>query len=94
MMTIMVEVLNILQFLQSGSNKVEPELLGICCTRIFSLYRSIFRKKMILKKADIEDALKRLDRPIQQGAQIAGAQLLKDTNMSDHGVRVVARRRQ
>ena len=65
MMTIMVEVLNILHFLQSGSNKVEPEILGICCTKIFSLYRSIFRKKMILNKADIEDALKRLDRPIQ-----------------------------
>jgi hypothetical protein len=86
MMTIMVEVLNILQFLQRDSIKVEPEL-GIFRIEIFSLYRSIFRKKMIFKKADVEDALKGLDRLIQEVAQIAGAQLLKDTNMIDHGVR-------
>jgi archaellum component FlaC len=46
--------------------------------------------KKLIGKTDIEDALKRLDRLTQEEAQMAAAQLLKVTNMIDHGVREVA----
>ena len=44
----------------------------------------------LIGKTDIEDALKRLDRLTQEEARMAAAQLLKVTNMIDHGVREVA----
>jgi hypothetical protein len=74
-MTIMVEVLNILQLLQWDLNKVEFKPVNVCCI------------KKLIGKTKLEDALKSLDRLTEEKARRAGAQLLKVTNMIDHGVR-------
>ena len=46
--------------------------------------------KKLFWKSDIAETLKRLDRLTQVEARMADAQLLKATNMINHGVRVVA----
>ena len=67
----MVEVLNILQLLHRDSNKVEPVCLH--CTNKFPLMEPFSEKylKKLIGKADIEDALKRLDRLTQEEARMA-----------------------
>jgi hypothetical protein len=71
-MTIMVEVLNILQLLQWDLNKVELELVGVCCIN------------KLIGKTKIEDALKSLDRLTEAKARRAGAQLLKVYQTTAH----------
>jgi hypothetical protein len=79
-----------LQLLQRNSNKAEP--VSLYCTNNFPLIEPLSEKYLnkLVGKADIEDALKRLDRLTQEEARMAAAQLLKVTNMIDHGVREVA----
>jgi hypothetical protein len=43
--------------------------------------------KKLIGKSDIEEALKRLDKLTQEEPRTADAQLLKVTNMIDHGVK-------
>jgi hypothetical protein len=76
--------------LQRNSNKAEPG--SLCCTNKFPLIEPFSEKyvKKLIGKTDIEDALKRLGRLTQEEARMAAAQLLKVTNMIDHGVRKVA----
>jgi hypothetical protein len=76
--------------LQKNSNKAEP--VSLCCTNKFPLiepFSGQYLKKLI-GKADVEDALNRLDRLTQEEAQMAAAQLLKVTNMIDNRVGGIA----
>ena len=69
--------------LQGDSNKAEPEPVGLCCTNTFPLTNPFSGKylRKLIGKTDTEDALKRLDRLIQQDARMADVQLLKVMNM-------------
>ena len=75
---------------QKKSSKAEP--VSISFTNKFPLTKPFSEKylKKLIGKADIEDALKRLDRLTQEEAQMASAQLLRVTNAIDSEVREIA----
>ena len=74
---------------QKNSSKAEQ--VSVSFTNKLPLTKPFSEKylKKLIGKTDIEDALKRLDRLTQEEARMAAAQLLKATNMIDHGVREV-----
>ena len=88
-MAIMVEVINILAITTKEVKQGQTSKSLLCNN--FPLIKPFSEKylKKLIGKTDVEDALKRLDRLTQEEARMAAAQLLKATNMIDHGVREV-----
>ena len=62
-----------MQLLCGDSNKTEP--VSLCCTNKFPLMERLSEKylKKLIGKSDIAEALKRLDRLIQEEARMADA---------------------
>ena len=88
---IMVEVLNVLGIatkeIRQGDRRVR-----CCCISVLPLTEPFSEKylKILIGRTDLEDALKRLDRLMQEETRMAAAQVLKVANTVDDRVQGIA----